>query len=147
MALPKFVGNEHEIFEVGDVEDGTVSAGEFGEIGFVSLSGFYLIDRHGILVNASVIPFQHRLPVVIGVSFLQREEPDFRFTGRLRLMATDSRWTKIVSEGMSEQSRRIPGGSSFIIRLLLRVVQFCFQRGMFTIGGTVAVVYLIVFCR
>ena len=41
-----------------------------------------------------------------------------------------------MSGGMSEQSKRIPGGSSFIIRLLLSMVQFCFQMSTFTIGGT-----------
>ena len=85
MTLSQFVGDEHEIFEAEDVEDVTISAGVFGEVVFVSLNDFYLINRDEILVNVSMIPFQHRLPIAIVASFFRREEPDFRFAGLLRL--------------------------------------------------------------
>lgn len=71
MALPKFIGNEYKILKFGDIEDVTVSAGVFGEIVFVSACGFYLMERDGILVNIGMIPFRHRLPVMIAFSLLR----------------------------------------------------------------------------
>ena len=85
MALPKF-----EICEDGDVGDVTVSAGLFREIVFISMCGFYLIERDGILVNVSMIPLRHPLPVVIAASSLRREEPDFRFA---RLLCLTNRFS------------------------------------------------------
>lgn len=71
MALSKFIGNEYKILKIGDIEDVTISAGVFGEIVFVSACGFYLIERDGIFVNVSMIPFRHRLPIMIAISLLR----------------------------------------------------------------------------